>query len=387
MSLNALATDAMVPALNVIANDLGVDTGNREQLVVSIFLVANGLGCLLPGFLSDRYGRRQILLIILAAYSLISVSIYFIHDFGALLAARALQGLMAGGLLVVPNAMIRDCFQGDQMARIRSLASAAFITVSVIAPSLGQGILNFAGWRWIFIGLAVAGTLSTLWVWSRVRETLPKDNRLSISFSAVAGNFVKSLTHRAAAGYVAATTLLMGAVFGYVIASRQLLVEVFDVGALFPIVFGGSAAMMFVASIINSHIVGRYGAKRISHAGILLFILMGFVQLWASYEKEGDLLWFLPIIAINLAILAFLGSNFGAIAMQPFSHIAGAASSAQTFIRMFGAAVVGWAVGQAYDGTARPLAIAFLLCGTFALLAVLFAERGRLFRRKYDLTP
>ena len=105
------------------------------------------------------------------------------------------------------------------------------------------------------------------------------------------------------------------------------------------------------------------------------------MQVWASIYREGELAWFIPLMATNLALLGFLGANFGSIAMQPFAQIAGAASSVQTFFRMFGAAIVGLVIGQAYDGTAHPFAIALLTCSVLALVFVLYSEKGKLFRR------
>src|SRR5690606_1722239 len=141
--------------------------------------------------------------------------------------------------------------------------------------------------------------------------------------------------------------------------------------------------MMAVASIVNSRIVERFGARRVSHTGVLVFIVVSAVQLWAAHYRPDSLAWFIPLMSINLGLLGFLGANFGSIAMQPFARIAGAASSIQTFFRMFGAALVGLAIGQAYDGTARPLAMALLSCSLLALAFVLYSEKGRLFRRKY----
>jgi len=145
MSLQALAIDGMLPALDHIANELGAGEGNRRQLVVSIYLLAGGIGTLIPGALADRYGRRPVLLSSIAGYALLSLAIAFVHDFTTLLVLRGIQGLLAAGLFVVPSAIVRDRYEGDQMARLFSLISAVFITVPVFAPSLGQAILLFAG--------------------------------------------------------------------------------------------------------------------------------------------------------------------------------------------------------------------------------------------------
>jgi DHA1 family bicyclomycin/chloramphenicol resistance-like MFS transporter len=381
MSLNALAIDAMLPALDEMARELGAGDGNRRQLVVAVFLLANGLGCLLPGSLADRWGRRPMLLIAVGAYGLLSLVVAAVTDFNTLLVIRGIQGVLSGGLMVVPMAIIRDQYEGDKMARLMSLVSAVFITVPVIAPSLGQLVLMFAGWRWIFILLGLVAAGMALWVWVRLPETLHPEYRQSIDLPVIGRNMMAALFNRASIGYVLGTSLLIGAVFGYVNSAQQLLGEHFAVGAMFPIVFGGTAAMMAVSNIVNSRIVERFGARRVSHSGVIVFMAVSAAQVWVSHVHPGELWYFLPLMATNLMLLGFLGANFGSIAMQPFASTAGAASSMQTFFRMFGAAVVGLVIGQAYDGTAQPFAHALLICSTLAFVFVLYSEKGRLFRR------
>jgi DHA1 family bicyclomycin/chloramphenicol resistance-like MFS transporter len=289
--------------------------------------------------------------------------------------------MLTAGLMVVPIAIIRDRYEGDRMARLMSLVSAVFITVPVIAPSLGQAVLLFAGWRWIFVLLAGISLLAAAWVWVRLPETLDPANRQRIDVPVIARNMRVALINRASVGYVLGTMLLIGAVFGYVNSAQQLIGEHFGAGEAFPLVFGGTAAMMVVSNIVNSRIVERFGARRVSHSGVLVFIAVSLVQVWAAHYRPDSLAWFIPLMAMNLGLLGFLGANFGSIAMQPFAAIAGSASSIQPFFRMFGAAIVGLIIGQAYDGTARPFAHALLFCSIGALLLVSFSERGKLFRR------
>jgi len=381
MSLNALCIDGMLPALDAIARELGAEAGNQRQLIVGVYLLANGLGCLLPGSFADRFGRKPVIMVALAAYALFSLIVAIVDSFAVLLIARILQGLFCAGLMVAPIAIVRDQFEGDRMARTMSSVSAVFITVPVIAPSLGQAVLLFAGWRWIFVALACLAGLAALWTWLRLPETLHPDYRQRIDVRAIAGNMRVALFNRISAGYVLGSALLMGAVFGYVNSAQQLIGEHFGAGRWFPLVFGGTAAMMAVSNIVNARIVERFGARRVSHTGVIVFIGVSAAQVWASIHRDGQLAWFLPLMATNLALLGFLGANFSSIAMQPFAKIAGAASSVQTFFRMFGAAVVGIVIGQSYDGTARPFAFALLIGSSTALALVLFSERGRLFRR------
>jgi DHA1 family bicyclomycin/chloramphenicol resistance-like MFS transporter len=114
---------------------------------------------------------------------------------------------------------------------------------------------------------------------------------------------------------------------------------------------------------------------------VLTFIAVSAAQLWFALQPDETLWQFVPLMAANMALLGFVGANFGSIAMQPFAEIAGAASSVQAFIRMLSGALIGAAIGRAYDGTSRPLALALLVSGVVALGLVLYSERGKLFRR------
>ena len=387
MSLNALAIDGMLPALDNMARELGAREGNQRQLIIGVYLLANGVGCLIPGSLADRFGRRPVLLCSLMAYVLFALIMAVLKDFTWMLVARALQGAFAAGLQVVPMAIIRDRYEGDRMARMMSLVGMVFITVPIIAPTLGQAVLLFAGWRWIFAGLTMMAAIAAAWIWFRLPETLDPRYRQNINMPVIARNMGTALINRASAGYVIGGALLMGGVFGYVNSAQQLLGEHFGVGEWFPLVFGATAAMMVLSNLVNARIVERFGARRVSHTGVIVFIVVSAVQVWAAHYRPDSLQWFMPLMATNLALLGFLGANFGSIAMQPFASIAGAASSIQTFIRMFGAAVIGMVIGQAYDDSARPFAHALLICSTAALLLVLYSEKGQLFRRLHPPRP
>jgi len=381
MSINALSIDAMLPALDYMARDLAVADGNRRQLVIAVYTLTMGIGCLVPGAFADRFGRRPIILAGLGAFTVLTLLTSTLTNFEVLLWVRGATGLLAAGLMVAPMAIVRDLYSGDAMARLMSIIAAVFITVPVIAPSLGQAILLVAGWRWIFVALAGVGALAAVWVWFRLPETLTEDNKQEVNLPVILRNMREALLNRQSFGYVLGTAFLMGGVFGYVNSAQQLYQDSFGVGTMFPVLFGATAGMMAIANIVNSRIVMRFGARRVSHTGVLVFIAVSATQVWSSYAHPGNIWWFLPLMSINLGLLGFLGANFGSIAMQPFAQIAGAASSVQTFFRMFGAALVGVAIGQSYDGTPIPFAWSLLITSSLALALVLFSEKGRLFRR------
>ncbi|MEM9086878.1 MAG: multidrug effflux MFS transporter [Pseudomonadota bacterium] len=378
MALQAFGIDAILPALDDVALALNAP-GNDRQLVIGVYLLTAGIGALLPGALADRFGRRPIVLSSIAVYIALSIASAMVTTFNELLAVRAAQGFFGAGIVALPPAIIRDRVGGDKMAKMMSLIFVIFLMVPAIAPSLGEAILTIGDWRAIFLAMALQGVLIGSWVYFRLPESLAPENRQPIRPRAIARNMGAALSERSVIGYVIGGMLVFGALFGFINSSQQLISEGFGRPDIFPIVFGVCAGSMALASWSNSRIVERFGARRVSHTAVFAFIGVASLQVFFAFSGEETLWEFVPLMAVNMALLGFIGSNFGSIAMTPFFHIAGAASSAQTFVRMTSAALVGALIGQAFDGTARPLALALLASGIACLLLVLFSEKGRLF--------
>lgn len=382
-ALQALAIDAMLPALGVMASDLGAPDPNQRQLIVGAFLIGAGLGSLVPGALADRYGRRPVLLGSLTLYVTLTLACALVTDFTAMVALRAAIGFASAGMSVLPSAIIRDRYEGDKMARLQSMISMIFMLVPMIAPALGQAVLLFAGWRWIFGMMALLGVFVGIWAFVRLGETLHPEFRQPVAMKVIAANMVSSITNRESSGYVIGMALLLGAMFGYINSSQQLVAEHFGAGAAFPVIFGVMALAMSLSSFTNSRIVERWGARRVSQGALLVFLGCGLLQLYLATQTHQTLWTFIPVQTVNMCMMGFIGANFGSISLQPFARIAGAAASAQGFLRMLAASVLGSIVGSAYDGTARPIALAFVITAALALLLVLYSEHGRLFRRVY----
>ena len=380
-ALQALAIDAMLPALGTMSSNLGVTDANERQLVIGVFLLFSGLGSLVPGAAADRYGRKPTLLVCLGGYVVMMLCSAIVTSFDMLIVTRALAGLCSSGLAVMPLAIIRDRFEGDRMARLQSLISVVFMVVPMLAPSIGQLVLLVAGWRWIFGLMAVLGAVVAIWTALRLPETLHPEFRQPVRLGVIAQNLWLALRTRGSIGYVLGAALVMAGLFGYINSAQQLVAEHFGAGARFPLVFGGMALFMAGANFTNSRIVERFGTRRVSHTALFGFLVAGSLQLWLASSGEETIWQFVPLMTINMCMIGFIGANFAAIALQPFARIAGSAASVQVFIRVVLAAAGGLVIGQSYDGTARPLALGLVLAGIASLGLVLFSEHGRLFRR------
>lgn len=379
MALNAFGIDAILPALDVLAADLGAE-GNNRQFVVGAYLLAAGIGTLVPGAFADRYGRRPVLFVALFLYIVLSIACALATTFDALVFLRAAQGFFAAGIIALPPAIIRDRVGGDKMARMMSLIFVIFLLVPAVAPSIGQGVLILLGdWRWIFAAMAVAGVAMSAWVYIRLPETLHEEDKQEIRIGPIARNMKSAVTLRETIGYTLGSALVFGGLFGFINSSQQLIGEAFGAGDSFPLIFAICAGCMAIANWSNSRIVERFGARKVSHTALFVFIAVAAAQLYFANQPDETLWTFVPLMALNMSLLGFIGANFGSIALQPFRHIAGAASSAQGFLRMTSGALLGAYVGYAYDGTARPLATALLITAVLTLVFVLFSERGALF--------
>lgn len=380
-ALQALAIDAMLPALGQISADLGVSNPNHRQYVVGLFLGGIALGSLVPGAISDRVGRKPVLLGSLMLYVVLTAGCALVTEFNTMLAMRTIAGFACAALSVVPAAVIRDRFDGDRMARLQSLIAVIFLTVPMLAPSIGQAILLIAGWRWIFGFMALMGAGILAWVWLRLPESLEDAHRQPIRVRTIAVNMGATLTNRVALGYVLGSAFTVGVLWGWVQCCQQLLGEHFGAGERFPLYFGGMALLMAAGNFANSRIVERFGARRVGHTAVLAYICVSAVQVWLAHRPDETLWQFVPVMALNMMLMGFMGANFASIALQPFARIAGSASSVQSFIRVVVESVIGLMVGQAYDESARPLAYWLLGAGLASLTLVLWSERGRLFRR------
>ncbi|CAN5475747.1 multidrug effflux MFS transporter [soil metagenome] len=379
MALNALALDQILPALPAVGHALGIAHANDRQWVVTAYFIGLGIGSLFYGPLSDRYGRKPVLVVALILFLCATLICMIAQDFLIMLIARTAAGIFAASGRVLTVSIVRDRFEGDQMARISSLIFFSFIIVPIIAPSLGQLILQVAGWRWIFGSVLIIGVPVLLWTMVRLPETLAPQNRLGIHAGEISAMLGMMMTQRTAMGYILATGIVSGALTGFMLSVQQIFADFFHQPAIFPIAFAAMASFMGLGSYFNSRLVERIGARRLSHAALIIMLVLAALHGLIILSGQ-EMLWsFMAFQVLTTLAFAFAVPNFGAISMAPFSRGAGLASSFQACLTTIMSALLGAGIGAAFDGTPLATAIGFFILGGAGLLAVAWGEYWRLF--------
>ena len=349
-------------------------------MVLSIFLLGFGIGQFVIGPLSDRFGRRPVLLGGMTVYFIASALAIAAPSFETLLLARALQGLGTSATRVIATSIVRDCYAGRRMASVMSLAMMVFIAVPVVAPSFGQAVLLVTPWRGIFIVLMLYGAITLVWSALRMPETLPLSERRSLEIGEVLSAFRQTVTNRQTLGYALAAGGVLGSLFAYVFISQQVFTEVYHLGHYFPLAFAGIAIGTAIAGFLNSKFVGRLGMRVISHGALVGYVAVAAASLMAVKLQMLPLPLFMALSALMMFSFGLMIANFTALAMEPQGHIAGTASSMYGSITTLLGIGVGMWIGPNFDGTLLPFATGFFLCTLAALAVVLVTEKGRLFR-------
>jgi DHA1 family bicyclomycin/chloramphenicol resistance-like MFS transporter len=376
----AMSIDIMLPALPAIGRTFGVVDENSRQLVILVFAVTFALSQVVYGPLSDRFGRKPLLATGLGLYLAGSIAAMFMTDYNWFLATRIVQGVGAAALQVVTMAVIRDCFAGQAMGRVLTFVFTTFMIVPIIAPTIGQSIEFAAGWKGIFLFNAIAGALILAWMGFRLRETLDVADRRSLSLASLLSAFREICTNRITAGYAVAGTLTLISLFSYIVSVQQIYGELYGLGTLFPLAFGGSSIGVAIAALFSARIVRKLGMRPVAHGAMAIFTTSGLALFLISLPGNPPFWLAFTLLSICMMSFGVLQGNVNAIALEPLGHIAGTAASLFGVVTTTIATVLGGVVGQAYNGTVLPLAFAFGFGGLFAMLAVLWTERGRMFR-------
>jgi len=384
MMIVAFAIDSMLPALPAIAQALGVGDVSQRPLVISSFLLGFAVGQLFVGTLSDRYGRRGLMLWSLFGFAVASLAAALAPTFDHLLVARGVQGIFAAGARVIVTSTVRDRFEGRDMAQVMSLSSMIFMAAPILAPAMGQAILLVGPWRWIFGALAAIGVAIWAWVLWRLPETLAAQNRIPIERDTIIASAKLVLTDRMSVGYSVAMAMLSCALFGFLMSVQQIFETTFQRADLLPTGFAIMASGMAIASLMNAAFVQRYGMRLIGHGALFFFTIIAAVHAALSLNGYESLPVFIGLQMLMMMGFSFVAGNFGAMAMENMGGAAGMANSLQGSLANLLGTVFGTIIGQSFDGTTGPLYMGFTVSGVVALVAVYVTEGGRFFVARHN---
>ncbi|MDP6572876.1 MAG: multidrug effflux MFS transporter [Rhodospirillales bacterium] len=376
-ALGPLSTDMYLPALPAMSRSLGTGVG-PVQLTLSVFLVGFAVSQLVMGPLSDRFGRRPVLLVGLAVYLVATLACVFAPSIEALIAARFFQSLGACTGVVLGRAVVRDVYGRARTARMLAYMSAAMAVAPLVAPIIGGYVVVWFDWRAVFMVLAAFGLTMLVLVAAFLRETNEHLDVHAARPGPMIRNYVALFTVRRYVGYMLTNAFVYSGLFAFISGSPFVLI---DFLGLEPRLFGLS-----FATIIVGYMAGTLTAGRLTLGlGVDTMVLLGSVVALASGVAAGILAWAgADHVAAVVAPMFFYMVGMGIVmpncmagAIAPFPAMAGTVSALLGFVQMGLAALVGVLVGQFHDGTQAPMTTAIAAMGvcTFAGYFMLIRRR------------
>lgn len=380
-ALPPLSMDMYLPALPQVTHALHSPAAT-VQLTLTACLAGMALGQLVVGPLSDRFGRRRPLLIGMVVYVLATAACAFATSAELLISVRLLQGLAGAAGIVISRAVVRDLYDGVEMARFFSTLLLISGAAPIIAPTIGGQILRLTDWRGVFAVLTVIGTLLTAIVWRSLHETLPPEDRHAGELSGTFGAMRGLLADRVFTGYVVAGSFGFAALFTYVSASAFVVQDIYGASPqTFSLLFGlNSIGIVGVGQLNGKVLVGRIDMDRVLAAGLVLVTGASVVLVLLTTGVFGHP--GLPAIAAALFVLmASMGLVLPTTNTQALLRTKRSAGSASALIgtsSFLVGAVVSPLAGVAGDGTAIPMAVTQLTCTLIASAAFVgLCVRGR----------
>lgn len=376
MSIVALSIDALLPGLPAVGAYLGVTNPNNNQLLITMIFLGLGFGQLIFGPLSDSFGRKPIvyfgfILFIIASYICVTTK-----SFEVMIIGRVLQGMGLSAQRTLSLAIIRDSYSGDYMAKIMSIVVMVFILVPVIAPALGQLILNYYDWKAIFYVNLFYGLIVIIWFWKRQPETLTKEKRIKFSSSLFIDGVKEFFKYKDAIAYTLASGFITGSFMVYLSTSQQIFEQQYNLADLFPYIFASLAISIGLATYLNSVFVVKFGMWKIAYIATIAYAIISLLYVIIFHAGNNPPISVLiGFFVLQFFSVGFLFGNLRALAMQPLGHIAGIGAAINGFVSTIMAVPIANYIGSYVSQSVLPLFIGFSLFGTLTLATFLYLKK------------
>ncbi len=370
-----LSTDMYLSSMPRMSGDLGTDAAS-VQLTLTTFMLGVAAGQLVIGALSDRWGRRRPLLVGSVVFLLSSALCALAPSVGVLIALRFVQGFSGSAGMVIGRAVVSDSVRGVAAARTFSLLMVVGALAPVLAPIGGTGIDALAGWRAIFVVLAVAGCVMLAGVTFVVTETLPWHRRSTGGLSQSVRLARTVVANRRFTGYLFTVVFAFGAMFAYVSASPFVVQDVLGLSsAHYALDFAVNSVGLISMSTLSARLVGRVSPLRLVTVGVSL---LGFAALSLLAVTSFGLVrpWtVLPLLFLVASSMGLTSGNGVALAMGSITEGAGTASAVLGSLQFTVGAAVSPLVGLGGEFTARPMAVVMTVSVAISALSLFGARR------------
>lgn len=368
VALAPLSTDMYLASLADMVRVFGTDVAT-VQLTLSAFAVGMALGMLVYGPLSDRFGRRPVLIVSLVFYSVASVACVLAPDIGTLIGARFVQALGACGGGVIGRAIVRDVWGREGAARMLSHMASAMALAPALAPIVGSYLHVSQGWQANFWVMAGAGAVLALVSALMLRETNEHRSPSATDPLVLLANTRTLLGDRGFLAHALVVAFAFAGLFSYLSGASFVMIDVLGVAPEnFGYTFLAVALTYLVAAQAGARLTHRLGTGRLIDIGLGLGVVsagIGAALAWAGISTLGSVL---PVACGQFLACALIMPNGQAGALGPYPRIAGTASSLMGFLQMAVGASAGALVGLLHDGTPRPLMSAFAVSALLGLV-------------------
>ena len=353
-----LAMDIYLASMPSMAGALAA-SDEKVQLTLSLYMYAWGAAQIVVGPLTDRFGRRPALMGGLGLFIAASAVCAAARSIDTLIAARVVQAVAMASVAVVPRAVVRDLYAGEQAARMLSLMGVVLGIAPVVAPIIGSHLHVWFGWQANFIFVAVYGVAALAGVIFALPETIRSRSPRAMKVGVMLGNYARLLRSRAYLGYLLIAAFATSGLFAFLAGSSFVFVSVIGTGEEgFGLLFGIVMAGNITGSTIGSRLVARLGIDRMLQYSTALMLVSGLaVALLAWARVTHPLAIVVPMFAFMVAFMTTM-PQATAGALTPFPEMAGSASSLLSFCQLLLASTAALLVGMTFDGTQRPMATA-----------------------------
>ncbi len=371
-AIGPLSIDTYLPSLPAIAADFGANSSAAQQSVTAFF-VGIAAGQLIAGPLSDRYGRRPILLIGFSLFFITCIACALAPNIETLIYARLLQGLSAAVSPAAGRAMVRDIWEGNEAARAMSYITMAMVVAPLLAPMIGGVIMSYWEWRTIFWFLLAFAALALALVLIRLPETNGPEKRGDVRLPDYFRAYGRVLSEQQSWAYLLCGGFSLATMFAYITGSPFVYIEIFNVPeAYFGFFFGLNVVGLFLGNLINARLVTRFGYLTMLVAGVTTTLIGALLLLFTSYFAIGGIVAVVIGLFIAVAPASMVGSNSTVGLMNKFPRNAGAAMGVFGVAQFGLGAAASFLVGVFYTGTPVAMALAMAITAACSFLAMLW---------------